>query len=128
MFYILKKYNHDKIRIKFLYKKQIYKLYYDLNKDINIIGIPISLKYDSLRIHYNLVYIYFIDIDLLKNINTIIYNNIGINIVKYDIDSNKRYIVCKNTNKIKIEKNNININISKIIKTNGNYVPLIYII
>ena len=128
MFYILTKYNHDKIRIKYLYKKQIYKLYYDLNKDINIIGIPISLKYDSLRIHYNLVYIYFTDIDLLKNINTIIYNNIGINIVKYDIDSNKRYIICKNTNNVKIERDNININISKIITTNGNYVPLIYII
>jgi hypothetical protein len=128
MFYIIKKINYDKIKIKYLYKKQIYKIYYDLNNSIDIIGIPLSLKYHSLRLHYNLVYVYFTDYIIIQKINHILYKNIGINIIKHDIETAKKYIVCKNTNNVKIESDNININISKIITTNGNYVPLIYII
>ena len=128
MFYIIKNINYNNIRIKYLYKKQIYKIYYDLNNSIDIIGIPLSLKYDSLRLHYNLVYVYFTDYYIIQKINRILYNSIGINIIKHDIEKGKRYIVCKNTNNVKIDRDNININISKIITTNGNYVPLIYII
>ena len=128
MFYIIKNIDYNKIRIKYLYKKQIYKIYYNLNNSIDIIGIPLSLKYDSLRLHYNLVYVYFTDYYIIQKINRILYNNIGINIIKYDIETGKRYIVCKNTNNVKINRDNININISKIITVNGNYVPLIYII
>lgn len=128
MFYIIKNINYNNIRIKYLYKKQIYKIYYDLNNSIDIIGIPLSLKYDSLRLHYNLVYVYFTDYYIIQKINRILYNSIGINIIKNDIETGKRYIVCKNTNNVKIDRDNININISKIITVNGNYVPLIYII
>ena len=128
MFYIIKNINFNNIRIKYLYKKQIYKIYYDLNNSIDIIGIPLSLKYDSLRLHYNLVYVYFTNNNIIQKINHILYNNIGINIFKHDTKTDKRYIICKNTNNVKIERNNININISKIIILNGNYVPLIYII
>lgn len=128
MFYIIKNINCDQIQIKYLYKKNIYKLYYNLNNYINIIGIPLTLKYDSLKLHYNLVYIYLNNTTVLKPINNIIKKYSGSNIIKHDIDTNKKYIVCKNTNSVKIERDNININISKIITTNGNYVPLIYII
>ena len=128
MFYIIKNIDYNKIRIKYLYKKQIYKIYYDLNNSIDIIGIPLSLKYHSLRLHYNLVYVYFTDYYIIQKINRILYNSIGINIIKHDIETGKKYIVCKNTNNVKIDRDNININISKIITTNGNYVPLIYII
>ena len=128
MFYIIKKINYDNIRIKYLHKKQIYKIYYDLDNSIDIIGIPLSLKYESLRLHYNLVYFYLNNTNILQPINYIIYKYSGINIIKRDTETNKKYIVCKNTNSVKIERDNININISKIITTNGNYVPLIYII
>ena len=128
MFYIIKKINYKKIRVKYLCKKQIYKIYYDLENNIDIIGIPISLKYESLRLHYNLVYVYLNDMDVMREINRVIYNFTGINIIKRDMETDKRYIVCKNTNKVKIERNNININISKIITNNGDRVPLIYII
>ena len=128
MFYIIKKINYNKISVKYLCKKQIYKIYYDLGDNIDIIGIPISLKYDSLRLHYNLVYVYLNDMNVIREINRVIYNFTGINIIKRDLETDKRYIVCKNTNKVKIERDNININISKIITNNGDRVPLIYII
>lgn len=128
MFYIIKNINYDNIRIKYLYKKQIYKIYYDLYDNIDIIGIPISIKYKNVKLHYNLVYIYLDDVSVLDDINKIIYKFTETNIIKNDLETNKRYIVCKNTKNMNINCNNININISKIIKNNEKYVPLIYII
>ena len=128
MFYIIKKINYDKIHIKYVHNKHIHKFYYKLSDNIDIIGIPLSIKYNSLRLHYNLVYVYLNDINILQPINQIIYNKTGINIIKRDTETNKRYIVCKNTNGVKIDHDNININISKIITNSNNCVPLIYII
>jgi hypothetical protein len=128
MFYIIKKINYDKINTKYIYKKDIYKIYYNIDKHINIIGIPLSFKYEKIKINYNLIYIYFNNVDILECINKIIYKNIGIYIIKNDVENNESYIVCKNTNNKIIQKNNIKINISKIIKHNNKYVPLIYII
>lgn len=128
MFYIIKKINYDKIHIKYVNNKHIHKLYYKLSNNIDIIGIPLSIKYNSLSLHYNLVYVYLNDINILQPINQIIYNKTGINIIKRDTETNKRYIVCKNTNGVKIDHDNININISKIITNSNNCVPLIYII
>ena len=77
----------------------------------------------------NLTYIYFTDSNILESINKLIYNKIGIYIIKYDLKIKSKYIVCKNNNNnIIINSNNININISKIIKTYERYVTLIYII
>ena len=129
MFYIINNIDYDKINIKYLSKKEIYKLYYKLNNDIDIIGIPLKLNYNSLKLHYNLIYIYLDDVNVLEKINKIIYNYTGVYIIKYDIETNKRYIVCKNINSVKINNGTININISKLIKNSKNgYVPLIYII
>lgn len=129
MFYIINNIDYDKINIKYLLKKEIYKLYYKLNNNIDIIGIPLKLNYNSLKLHYNLIYVYLDDVNVLEKLNKIIYNHTGIYIIKYDIETNKRYIVCKNINSVKINNGTININISKLIKNSKNeYVPLIYII
>ena len=47
MLYIIKNIDYEKIKLKYLNGKKLYKLYYNLNKHINIIGIPISFKYDK---------------------------------------------------------------------------------
>ena len=89
MLYIIKNIDYEKIKLKYLNGKKLYKLYYNLNKHINIIGIPISFKYDSFKIINNLTYIYFTDSNILESINKLIYNKIGIYIIKYDLKIKK---------------------------------------
>ena len=128
MFYISNKINYNNIIVNYLHKKKIYKLYYYLNKDIKLIGIPINLKYDCIKKKYNLYYIYFQNNDILDSINNNIYNWTKVNIIKYNNVSDQYYIICKKTNNDIYTKESVNINISKIIYVNNRYVPLVYII
>ena len=128
MFYIPNKIDYNKIHINYIYKKKVYKLYYNLDDNIKLIGVPIVLKYDSIKVKYNLYYIYFKYNYNLQSINNYIFSMTNINIIKYNYKNNSYYIICKNINNNIIEKDSVNINISKIIYINNKCVPLIYII
>ena len=128
MFYIPNLINYNKIDINYIYRKKVYKLYYNLDDNIKLIGVPIILKYDSIKVKYNLYYIYFKNNYNLQSINNYIFSMTNVNIIKYNYENNSYYIICKNINNSVIEKDSVNINISKIIYINNKCVPLIYII
>ena len=119
----------QKILIYYYQSYNFYKIYYNLDY-IKLLGIPFNIKINHYSYKDDLYFIYINDkniLNILHNIEKKFQSSITcFNLLRYL--NGKTYIICKNRNHIRIDKNNIDIIINKIKYINNCYVPIINII
>lgn len=119
----------QKISIYYYQSYNFYKIYYNLDY-IKLLGIPFNIKINHYSYKDDLYFIYINDkniLNILHNIEKKFQSSITcFNLLRYL--NGKTYIICKNRNHIRIDKNNIDIIINKIKYINNCYVPIINII
>ena len=128
MHLLIKNNKIDLSNIQYIFntKFNFYKLYYNLGY-IKLLGIPITIKYDTIIQQNNMNYVYLSDINIihkLKSINQLLIDIPCLNIVRFN---KKHFIICKNFDNNEIT-NPLTINIQKLKYKDGHYVPIIYII
>ena len=115
----------QKISIYYYQSYNFYKIYYNLDY-IKLLGIPFNIKINHYSYKDDLYFIYINDKNILNTLHNIekkFQSSITcFNLLRYL--NGKTYIICKNRNHIRIDKNNIDIIINKIKYINNCYVPI----
>jgi hypothetical protein len=123
----------DKDKIQFIKKNNFYKINY--NDVLNILGLPIKIKFNNINEYNNLYYIY-LDIKDTDNVNLLLINDYFNekleNFILYRTNNLNYYIICNNykninINNIKLSKY-IYITINKIKNIKNNNIPIINIL
>ena len=123
----------DKDKIQFIKKHNFYKINY--NDNLDILGLPIKIRFDNIYEYNNLYYIY-LDIKHEDNINLSLINDyfdeILDNFILYRTNNFNYYIICNNYKNININNikssNYIYITINKIKTQKNNNIPIINIL